>query len=138
MIVACGLAVTVLVGACASAPPYRAPPLPPDQAATLLSGYVVEGYNKTRLVEIDGQQVLNAARSIVLGPGTHRLKLFVSVAGTTILFGEAEVIFEAQPNHIYRIHGEIRYGTAQVWIVHERTDMIVGRGSQKIANTGGP
>jgi hypothetical protein len=64
--------------------------------------------------------------------------IFVSAAGTTVLFGVAEVVFEAQPNRVYQIHGETRYGTAQVWVVGERTNMVVGRGSHEIADTGGP
>ena len=119
-------------------PSYVAPQLSRDQAATLRSGYAVTGYNKLRLAVIDGQEVTDAEGSIVLSPGTHRLKLFVSAVGTTILFGEAEVVFEAQPGRIYQIHGEIRYGTAQVWVIDEKTNLVVGHGSQKIANTGDP
>ena len=82
--------------------------------------------------------MVDAEGTIVLVPGAHRLKLSVSKAGTTILFGEAEALFDAQAGLTYRIHGEIRYGTAHVWVVDEQTDLIVARGSQKIANTGGP
>ena len=136
--IAFGLGVTVLVSACASVLPYRAPSLPRNQAATLQSGYVVNGYNKARLTAIDGREVLGAEGSIILSPGAHRPKLFVSAAGTTIVFGEAEVTFEAQPDRVYQIHGEIRYGTARVWVVDERTNRVAGRGSQRIAHTGGP
>lgn len=137
-VIAFCLEAALLASACTSIPPYTAPQLPSDQAATLRSGYRVKGYQKARLTAIDGQEVTDARRSIVLSPGRHRFKLLVSAAGTSILFGEAEVVFEAQPGRIYQIHGEIRYGTARVWVVDEQSNLVVGRGSQKIANTGGP
>lgn len=128
----------LLASACTSTLPHTAPKLPPDQAAMLRSGYAVDGYHKARLTAIDGQEVTNAQGSIVLSPGRHRLKLFVSAAATTIVFGEAEVVFEAKPGRVYKIHGKIRYGTARVWVIDEQNNLVVSRGSEKIANTGGP
>ena len=134
MLVAC-----MLGGGCASTLSYYVEPqLPPEQLAVIKSAYVQQSYRRVSISAIDGRQLGDVEGSVRLSPGLHRLKLFVSSSGLTILFGEVELYFEAQGQRAYEIGGTIEYGTARVWVTDAATKQVIARGAEKIAATGGP
>lgn len=129
----------VLPIGCATTLPYAAPQLPRDQVALIKSSYVRHNNDTVSISAIDGKGLADSGGNVVILPGRHRLKLFVTTVSTMpVIFGDIFVDFEAEAGRTYALGGEIRHGTAAAWIVDEKTKEVVGKNMRKIAQTGEP